>query len=136
MNRRCSTMFQTRASSVRILLLFVAVSFGSGCLPLWTGNRMEKDIEQLKSEQAQLTESLRQKEAELTEMISSARADVSQLNSVIKDATELLQRNSADFGAEMEQMREEVQSVRGEAEQAAFKLQKLEQVGDAAQGSV
>lgn len=111
----------------RATLLLTLLILGSACTPIWTGNKMQKDIEQLRSEQDELTESLRLKEAELTKMISGARADVDELNRIIKDATELLARNSADFGAEMEIMRQELQTIRGETEQVAFKLQKVEQ---------
>lgn len=107
--------------------LTVLLAFATGCTPIWAGAKMREDIDQLKSEQTELTENLRAKEAELTGMIGSARADVDQLNTVITEATSLLQRNSADFGAEMEQTRQELQMLRGQIEEVAFKLQKLEQ---------
>lgn len=110
-----------------VLTLFLAGLAWSGCTPYWTGARMQDDIEKLQSEQEALTKSLKEKEAELTQMISSARADVDELNRVIKDAADLLARNSADFGAEMEVMRQELQSLRGESEQLAFKMQKFDQ---------
>ena len=88
---------------------------------------MRQDIDQLKAEQSELTESLQEKEAELSKMIASARSDVDELNRVIKDATGLLARNSADFGAEMETMRQDLQTIRGDSEQLQFRLQKLEQ---------
>lgn len=110
----------------KLILLALALSF-SGCVPFWAGNRMNREIEQLRSEQAELTKSLREKEQQLTEMIASARSDVTELNKVIKDATELLQRNTADFGAEMEELRREVERLRGQNEELAFKLSKLEQ---------
>ncbi len=117
----------SRVFSICRLVLVCLVFAASGCTPIWSGNKMKSDIEQLKSEQTALTANLREKEAELTKMISGARADVDQLNRVIKDATDLLARNSADFGAEMGGMRQELQSIRGDTEQVAFKLQKLEQ---------
>lgn len=106
-----------------LALLFV----GTGCFPYWSGAKVRKDVDELKSEQKELTERLTRKEAELTEMISSARADVDQLDTVMKDATELLQRNSADFGAEMSELRQEMERMRGKTEEVDFKLSKLQQ---------
>lgn len=121
-------MYRPSASirSLRPLLLSLVLLI-AGCTPIWSGNKMRQDIDQLRSEQDELTESLRAREAELTKMISSARADVDALNKIIRDATDLLARNSADFGAEMEVIRQELQSIRGHSEEVAFKLQKVEQ---------
>lgn len=119
--------YQTLPHKIRRIALLGAMTLTVGCTPIWSGNQMKKDIAQLRSEQDELTKSIRAKEAELTEMIASSRADVEQLNRVIKDATDLLARNSADFGAEMGQIRQELQSMRGLSEEIQFKLQKTEQ---------
>ena len=60
-------------------------------------------------------------------MIASAQKETQQLNQVLQEATALLQRNSADFGVEMEQVRQEVQSMRGRVDELNFKMEKLEQ---------
>lgn len=111
-----------------IPFLFLLVGLGlSGCTPIWSGTQMRNDIDQLKADQDELTASLREKEQQLTEMIAAARADVVEVNKVIEDATLLLQRNSADFGAEMEEMRREFERLRGQNEEIAFRMSKLEQ---------
>ena len=66
---------------------------------------MQDEIDMLKAEQA----SFKEKEQQLSETISAAQRDTDTLEQVLKDATSLLQRNNADFGVEMEQIRQEMQ---------------------------
>ena len=117
-------MLRSSITPLFFLLVCLAVS---GCTPIWTGTQMRNDIDQLKADQDQLTASLREKEQQLTEMIAAARADVVEVNKVIEEATLLLQRNSADFGAEMEEMRREFERLRGQNEEIVFRMSKLEQ---------
>lgn len=84
---------------------------------------MQEEIDTLKTEQ----QSVKEKEAQLTEMIATAQKDTDTLEKVLSDATSLLQRNSADFGVEMEQMRQETETLRGQVEELKFSLQKIEQ---------
>lgn len=109
-----------------IVLLTLAVS-STACVPFWAGARMDREIQELKDDQAELTKNLREKEQQLTEMIASSRADVAQLDKVMREATDLLGRNNADFGAEMEQIRREFERLRGQNEEIMFRMQKLEQ---------
>ena len=98
----------------------------AGCTPIWTGNQMQDDIDQLRSDQALLNQNLVAKEKELSDMISNARAETTQLNLVLKEATALLQRNSADFGIEMEQIQKDIETIRGRTDQIKFSLEKME----------
>lgn len=105
------------------LLLWVT----SGCTPYWVGAQMQQDIAALEAEQKTLVESTAAREAEMTEMVASARADVSEIRRVLKEATELLQRNNADFGVEMEEVRQELQRIAGRMEEVEFKMTRIEQ---------
>lgn len=87
---------------------------------------MREDIDQLRSDQAILNQNLVAKEKELSDMITNARAETTQLNQVLKEATALLQRNSADFGVEMEQIRKDIETIRGRTDQIKFSLVKME----------
>ncbi len=110
-----------------IITIVSTILISTGCTPIWTGNQMQDDIEQLKSEQAELNENLAEEKQELTQMVAQARTDVQELDGVLKEATELLQRNSADFGVEMERLRTEVEMLRGKVEELDFRFQKVEQ---------
>ncbi len=110
---------------MRSIFLGLIVIFTS-CTPFWAGNEMRDDIDQLRSDQAILNQNLVAKESELTDMIANARAETTQLNQVLKEATALLQRNSADFGVEMEQIRRDIETIRGRTDQIKFSLVKME----------
>lgn len=99
----------------------------TGCVPLWTGSTMQDDIDALKARQAELDENFEAKEKEISDMAARAQKDVEQLDSVLKEATELFQRNSADFGAEVTELRGELQRLRGQLEEMDFSVQKLRQ---------
>lgn len=99
----------------------------SGCLPIWEANKMRDRIEELEGDQTELQEDLRKQEEELEQMVADARQDVQKLKKVLSQARELLQRNSADLGAELQEARQEVQKLRGQIEEAEFKLGRLEQ---------
>ncbi len=67
---------------------------------------MHKRIETLETEQEE-------KAAHLSEMITRARAEVDKLEETLTKATRILSRNSADFGADMENMKEHMRNVDG-----------------------
>jgi len=111
---------------MRYLVMLMAVVFLSGCVPIWTGSTMQDDIAALKAEQARQNETLEEKQKELSAMVESARNDVASLNQMTKEATELLARNNADFGLELEQVRQELQRLVGKMEETDFNLQRLQ----------
>ena len=84
---------------------------------------MQDEIDMLKAEQA----SFKEKEQQLSETISAAQRDTDTLEQVLKDATSLLQRNNADFGVEMEQIRQEMQKLSGRLEEFSFSLERQQQ---------
>lgn len=107
-------------------LLFL-VLVAPGCVPLWTGDEMQQEIEAIKAEQNAMQENYASEKTKLTEMIASARQDVVELKEVLKEARALLQRNNADLGVEIQKTREEMSQLRGLIERLEFRLAKLEQ---------
>ncbi|MFU8802908.1 MAG: tetratricopeptide repeat protein [Bradymonadaceae bacterium] len=99
----------------------------TGCMPIWTGNRVQDDLETVKAQQQAMMESSQAEKAELTEMITSARADVAEIREVLEEARELLQRNSANLGVEVQQNREEMERLRGQVEEIEFRFLRMEQ---------
>lgn len=114
-------------------LLFFVVS---GCVPMWTGDEMQQEIEAIKAEQDAMQENYDAEKTRLTEMIASARQDVSELKKVLKEARALLQRNNADLGVEIQETRKEISELRGKIETLDFKLARLEQDLDEFKGDV
>jgi tol-pal system protein YbgF len=98
-----------------------------GCVPMWTGDDMQEDIDSIRAEQRAMQENYQEEKTRLTEMIASAREDVDALKGVLKEARALLQRNNADLGVEIQNTREEMTELRGELERLDFKMRRLEQ---------
>lgn len=67
---------------------------------------MQKRIETLETEQEE-------KATHLSDMITRARAEVDKLEETLTKATRILSRNSADFGADMEDVKEHLRNVDG-----------------------
>lgn len=86
---------------------------------------MRERIDELESGQSSLEQEYKQQRDEFKKMIADAQSDVDELRKVLKEARKLLQRNSADLGAELQEVRERVQQLRGELQEAEFKLKRL-----------
>jgi len=103
---------------MRIKLIFLLLWTTLSCGCFWFTSREDGDM--LKEQtaklekQAQELEQAREKDRErYTEMITSAEKQVKELEKVLKEATEVLTRNSADFGADMEKIKENLRQMEG-----------------------
>ena len=63
--------------------------------------------------------------ARLTEMIETARAQIAELEETLSKATRVLARNSADFGAEMETVKDDVRASEGAIEEVKHDVETL-----------
>ncbi len=109
-------------------LFALMISLGaSACVPVWTGNRMQDDLESVKAQQQSMLESSKTEREEITQMIAGARSDVKELEQILAEARDLLQKNSANLGVEIHQAREELQLLRGKQEELEFRFSRLEQ---------
>ncbi|MBA2663248.1 MAG: tetratricopeptide repeat protein [Bradymonadaceae bacterium] len=88
---------------------------------------MQDDLETVKAQQNAMMESYQAEKVELTQMIANGRADVAELQSVLQEARDLLQRNNANLGVEIQQTREEVERLRGKSEELEFRFLRLDQ---------
>ena len=122
--------------AITYLLVGLMTFLVSGCVPMWTGDEMQQEIEAIKAEQDAMQENYESEKTRLTEMIASARQDVSELKEVLKQARALLQRNNADLGVEIQETRKEIAALRGQIEHLDFKLARLEQDLDEFKGDV
>jgi TolA-binding protein len=99
----------------------------TGCMPIWTGNRVQEELETVKMQQRVMLESSQAEKEELTRMIASGRTDIAEMREVLDEARELLQRNSANLGVEVGQIREELERLRGRNEELEFRFLRMEQ---------
>jgi len=98
-----------------------ALSVGSGCVTLSRGREMQADILAL---QAQFDE-LRSEKEKLKETLARASKEIATLEATNREATEVLRRNSADFGAQMDALRSDNQKLRGSLEEARHEIETL-----------
>lgn len=126
MNGKMSVRSVTRS----VTLLGLLSLFVSGCMPIWTGNRVQEELETVKMQQRVMMESSQAEKEELTRMIASGRTDIAEMRAVLDEARELLQRNSANLGVEVQQSREELERLRGKIEEVEFRFLRMEQALD------
>jgi TolA-binding protein len=116
-----------RRALLPVLLLFVAPA-ASGCF-LWTtrgeGDALKKDSERLRLRMEQLDAHLDEEQRRLTEMIDRARSDVEKLEEMLTRATQVLARNSADFGAELEAANDKLREASGGIAELRHELEQL-----------
>jgi TolA-binding protein len=100
-------------------VLMAAVSFAvalSGCLTNGAGEEIRADI---RAQEERLV-SLEQGSVQSREEID---AKVKELEQVLERATQVVTRNSADAGAQVEQMREELAKLQGVVDELKYKLE-------------
>jgi TolA-binding protein len=95
----------------------VAVALGqAGCF-LWTsrddGETLKIRTKELEDRLAQIEGDAAAERARLTEMIETARTQITELEETLSKATRVLARNSADFGAEMETVKDQLRVADG-----------------------
>ncbi len=113
-----------RAISVIILL---AATTLSGCLPIWTAREMEEEIAELQAQQIRLEAELAEREETLTEMIALARGEIEELEQVLVEAREFLSQNSANLGADVHAQQEDLSRLRGEKEELEFRFRRFQE---------
>lgn len=105
-------MKKTIIFSVFILTALVT----SSCFWVTTkeeGETLRKDVQHLADRIDQIESQLEGEQANLKEMIERARADMEKLDETLTRATRVLARNSADFGAEMESLKDKMREMDG-----------------------
>jgi TolA-binding protein len=105
----------TRQSILWILVLGLTAS-QTGCFWFTSkgeGEALENEVSHLKDRIAQMENEQAEKQAHLTDMIDRARGEVDKLELTLTKATRILSRNSADFGADMEMVKERLREVDG-----------------------
>jgi TolA-binding protein len=129
-----------RATTLTALLAALALGAAQGGCFLWTsrddGETLKIQTKELEDRLAKIEGDSAAERTRLTEMIDTARAQIAELEETLSKATRVLARNSADFGAEMEtikdqlrasdgalaELRHEVETVGASAEEANRKV--------------
>lgn len=107
-------------------MLVLGSTLQAGCLTLKRGQRLEEQVAELQQQQKKLDSATEADRAEFSNMLERAQKDVNQIREVLNHAAELMQRNSADFGADFARYQEEFAKVRGQVETLQFNLEKTQ----------
>lgn len=101
---------------IYMLLLSGMLSLSSGCFWFTSqneGEELNREVRYLKDRLTRVESEQQEKLANLTGMIDRARGEVDKLEDTLTKATRILARNSADFGADMETLKERLRQIDG-----------------------
>lgn len=116
------------SSSWRTIALTACLVFGSAaCVSTQDGEQMKTDIEALKAQQDTMQQTISERETVMAEMIAQARKENELLRASIAEAQDTLRKNNAAQGIDLQKMRDELNQLRGTAEEIDFRLAKMEQ---------
>jgi TolA-binding protein len=104
-------------------VLFCNTALLSACwVPTGVGNKMEEDIKNLQRSQDILARKIEQRQAQWEESLEKAQT----IEETVTKLNQSARLNDADFGAQMQQVIEEVQTLRGALEVAENRINQLE----------
>ena len=111
-------------AALGLMLMMLALS---GCATSKEAEAMRAEISALQAEQEVMQRTITERESNMAQMIVEARKENELLRESIDEAQETLRRNNAAQGIDLEQMRDELDRLRGAAEETDFRLAKMEQ---------
>lgn len=117
----------TRKRGLALGVLAGFVLLLSGCVSASEGRRMRQDIETLDARLTELSASLQEDRQRLTSLIETAEAEIALLRGALDEAEQLVHRNSADFGQQLDTLASDLDGLRGQLEHADFRLNQLQE---------
>lgn len=121
-----------RRAALSVLLVVLPLPALSGCFWFTSagqGEALRRDVDSLRIDVDIMRESLDVERARFRDMVNEAQLQVQELERLLQRTTDLLTRNSADFGAEFEELKDEVARLRGRVDEV---LAAMREVGAAA----
>ncbi|MCB9520660.1 MAG: hypothetical protein H6699_07285 [Myxococcales bacterium] len=104
----------------RLLLLAVLAAAQTGCYSMAKGEDLEQRVLAAEAWQEQFRASFDQERQRLSEELLAAEQSVADLQRALADAETTLQRSLADLGARVDGISQDVNSVRGRAEEGSY----------------
>lgn len=115
----------------RAIRIATTLAVGLSCSScfLWTsrdqGETMKSEMKHLEDRLAQVESETGERQKRLEEMIDRARTEVESLEETLTKATRVLARNSADFGAEMESLKDDMRGSKGALAEIQHALEEM-----------
>jgi len=100
----------------RTLAILLVTPLFSGCFWFTSredGDKLKDEVAKLEKKNQDIYKDIEKERAQYTEMIAKAEKQVTELQKVLKEATEVLKHNSADFGADIEQIKNDLRKMEG-----------------------
>ncbi|MCA9537298.1 MAG: hypothetical protein KC620_00335 [Myxococcales bacterium] len=88
----------------------------SGCVTYWRGQEIDAELKALQGQIEQINEDGRTHRQKRDEQFAAIEARIGSMEASLKDAIDRLRTNSADSGLEIEKLREELASLKGQLE--------------------
>lgn len=108
-------------------LALVAAFSLSGCYLAADGRSLEQRIGALETQATMMQESAESERARLVELIGRAEGEIARLELAISEAQEILRRNSADLGVQVDGLAQSISVLRGHLEESRFHHTELQQ---------
>ncbi|MCP4197831.1 MAG: tetratricopeptide repeat protein [Proteobacteria bacterium] len=96
--------------------VLIVASMATGCALFTTkneGREMRRKLAEMDGRLARMEASIEREREFLTEMIDRARTEVDKLEDTLNRATRILARNSADYGAEIDSLKQKLREADG-----------------------
>ncbi|MBN2343405.1 MAG: outer membrane protein assembly factor BamD [Deltaproteobacteria bacterium] len=118
-----------RIYSASMLFIWLVAALGlNGCFFFTSrddGERLKQEVQHLQDRLTKLENDSGANRHELEEMIARAQQQVENMDETLSKATRVLARNSADFGAEMEEMKNDLISSKGASAEIMHELEEM-----------
>ena len=120
-----------RARRVALQLRNGALAFGVGasalaCVTANEGTQMKNDIAALQAQVQQQRSSIDEQSTQLAERLQRADAQVKELSESLAELNRAARGSDADFGVQLDQMRGELQELRGQIELADYHVSQVQ----------
>jgi len=90
------------------------------------GEELRADVDSLRIDVDTMRESLDVERARFADMVAEAQTQVDRLRAVLQQTTEILTRNSADFGADFETLKDQVRQIQGRLDEMLVAMRGIE----------
>lgn len=104
----------------------LAASLLAGCVTSTEGKQMKADIGNLQAQMQEARAGIDQQGAQLAEQLQKANAQVKELSDALGELNRAARNTDADFGVQLDQLRAELQEIRGQIELTDYRVGQMQ----------
>jgi len=117
-------------------ILFLVNALNYSCVSIAEGNSIKKDVAKIDARYKLLENKFNDSQNEMKRKLKRVDVKLLEMDNILKEARNLLHRNNADFGQEMEQMDLRIKKVEGKHEEVEYKFEQLQKKFDELKQSI